>query len=71
MKIIIIIIIIIIIMPSRQALGSTQPPIQWVPRSFSPEIKRQGCEAHHSPPTNPGIKKTWIYTSSPPYVFMA
>jgi hypothetical protein len=25
----------------------------------------------HSPPTSTEIKKTWIYTSIPPYVFMA
>jgi hypothetical protein len=31
---------------SRPALGSTQPPIKWVPG-----VKRQGREADHSPPT--------------------
>jgi hypothetical protein len=29
------------------------------------------CEADHSPPTDVGVKNTWIYTSTPPYVFMA
>jgi hypothetical protein len=51
---------------SRPALGSTQPPIKWVPG-----IKRQGREADHSPPTSAEVKKLWIYTSTSPYVFMA
>jgi hypothetical protein len=55
---------------SRPALGSIQPPIKWVPGLF-PGIKRQGREADHSPPTTAEIKKMWIYTSTPPYVFMA
>jgi hypothetical protein len=25
----------------------------------------------HSPPTSAEVKNTWIYTSTPPYVFMA
>jgi hypothetical protein len=28
-------------------------------------------EADHSTPTSAEVKKTWIYTSTPPYVFMA
>jgi hypothetical protein len=47
------------------------PTIQWVPEDLSPELKRPGREADHSPPTSAEIKKTWIYTSTPPYVFMA
>jgi hypothetical protein len=38
--------------------------------SFS-GVKRQGREADHSPPTITEVKKMWIYTSTPPYVFMA
>jgi hypothetical protein len=34
--------------------------------SFSP-----GREVEHSTPTGAEVKKTWIYTSIPPYVFMA
>jgi hypothetical protein len=34
-------------MTSTPALGSTQPPIQWVPG-----VKRPGREADHSPPTS-------------------
>jgi hypothetical protein len=30
-----------------------------------------GREADHSPPTSVTVKNTWIYTSTPPYVFMA
>jgi hypothetical protein len=36
---------------SRSALGSTQPPMQWVPGALSPEVKRLGREADHSPPS--------------------
>jgi hypothetical protein len=30
-----------------------------------------GHEADHSPPTSAEVKKIWIYTSTPPYAFMA
>jgi hypothetical protein len=30
---------------SRQALGFTQPPFQWVPGALSPGVKRQGSKA--------------------------
>jgi hypothetical protein len=43
-------------------LGSTLPPIQWVPAALSPGVKRQEREANHSPPTSAKIKKMWIYT---------
>jgi hypothetical protein len=55
----------------RPALGSSQPPIKWVPRALSPGVKRQGCQTDHSPPTSAEVKKIWTYTSTPPYVFMA
>jgi hypothetical protein len=51
---------------SRPALGSIQSRIQW-----APGVKRPGLEAHHSPPTSAEVKKTWIYTSTPAYVFVA
>jgi hypothetical protein len=38
---------------------------------LSPEIKRPGCEADHSPPTITEVEKIWIYISIPPYAFMA
>jgi hypothetical protein len=62
------------------------PNIQWYSKSsneFNFDIhtigtgassegaKRPGREADHSPPTSGGVKKTWIYTSTTPYVFMA
>jgi hypothetical protein len=55
---------------SRPALGSTQPPIQWVPGTLSPGVKRQGREGDHSLPANAEVKKMRIYTSTPPYAFM-
>jgi hypothetical protein len=34
-------------------------------------IDRIKCVADHSAPSSAEVKKTWIYTSTPPYVFMA
>jgi hypothetical protein len=56
---------------SRSALGPTQPPIQRVPGALSPGVKRHGREADYSPPASVEGKKTWIYTSTAPYTFMA
>jgi hypothetical protein len=53
---------------TRQALGSTQPPIQWVPGAFPPWAKRPGREADHSPPASAEVK---VYTSIPIYAFIA
>jgi hypothetical protein len=36
-----------------------------------PGVKRPVREADHSPPTSAEVKKMWIYTSTPPYAFMA
>jgi hypothetical protein len=36
-----------------------------------PGVKRPGREADHSPPASAEAKKMWIYTSIPPYAFMA
>jgi hypothetical protein len=41
---------------SRPALGSTQPPIEWAPRTVSPGVTRQGCEVDHSRPFGAEIK---------------
>jgi hypothetical protein len=35
------------------------------------KVKRQGREADNSPPTSVKIKKTRVYTATPPYVFKA
>jgi hypothetical protein len=51
---------------SRPALGSTQPPIQWVLGALFPGVKRQDREADHSPPDSADVMKMWIYTSTPP-----
>jgi hypothetical protein len=40
-------------------------------RVLSPGVKRPGGEADHSSPTSAEVNKTWIYTSTPPYAFMA
>jgi hypothetical protein len=56
---------------SRQALEPTQPHIQRLPEALSPGTERPRDEAHQSPPTSTEIKKTWIYTSTPTYAFMA
>jgi hypothetical protein len=59
-------------MSSRQVLRPTQPaPIQWVLGAPSSGVKRQGHEADHSPPASAKVKKIWIYTSIPPYAFIA
>jgi hypothetical protein len=58
-------------MSSRPAVGPTNPPIQWVPGSLSPGVKRPGDETDNSTSTNAAVKKTWFYTSTPPYAFMA
>jgi hypothetical protein len=39
--------------------------------SFPRGVKRQEHEADHSPPASAEVKKMWIYTSTPPYAFMA
>jgi hypothetical protein len=39
--------------------------------ALSPGVKRSGREADHSTPTSAEVKKTWVYTSTPPYAFMA
>jgi hypothetical protein len=53
------------------ALRSTQPPVQWVSGTISSEVKWSGREADHPSPTNADVKKTSVYTSTPPYAFKA
>jgi hypothetical protein len=38
-------------------------------RNFSTGVKRPVRETDHSPPSSAEVKKSWIYTSTPPYVF--
>jgi hypothetical protein len=42
------------------ALGSTHPPIRWMPG-----VKRPGRETDHSPPSSAEVKNAWSYTSTP------
>jgi hypothetical protein len=49
----------------KAALGSTQPPIQWIPVAPSLGVKRPGREADHSPPSSAEVKNAWSYTSIP------
>jgi hypothetical protein len=50
---------------SREALGCSQPPIQWVPGDISQGIKRKGREADHSPPTSAEVKNDGTIPSLP------
>jgi len=52
-------------------LGPTLPPIQWVPRALSLGVKRPGSATDHSSPSSAEVKKSWSYTSTPQYAFMA
>jgi hypothetical protein len=55
---------------SKAALGPIQPPTQWVQGALSQGVKRPRREADRSPPTTAEVKKTWVYASTPSYVFM-
>jgi hypothetical protein len=55
--------------PDRPRFHPTSYPV--VPGALSPRVKRPRREADHLPPTSAEVKKTWMYTSNPPYVFMA
>jgi len=51
---------------SRPALGSTQPPIQWIQGALSLWVKWPGHKADHSPQPNNKVRNAWNYTSTPP-----
>jgi hypothetical protein len=40
-------------------------------RALSLEVKQQGHEADHSPPSFTEVKNVWSYSSNPPGLFMA
>jgi hypothetical protein len=45
-------------MTSRLALGPTQPPSLWILGADSPEVKQQGLETDHSPPSSAEVKNS-------------
>jgi hypothetical protein len=53
---------------SREALGSTQPPTEWVPGSgsLSLGVKRPEREADNSHPSSYEVTNVWSYTCTPP-----
>jgi hypothetical protein len=51
---------------TRTALGTIQPPIQWVLGALSLVVKQLGHEVDHSPPSSAEVKNAWSYTSTPP-----
>jgi hypothetical protein len=55
----------------RPALEPTYPPMQWVPGTLSPWVKRPRCEAGHSPPSGAQVKNGVAIPPLPQYVFMA
>jgi hypothetical protein len=63
--------IFLLSMSFRPVVGPTQPSIQWIPGTVSPVVKRPGHEADHSSLRSAKVNNTWIYTSTPPNVFMA
>jgi hypothetical protein len=57
--------------PPRQALGLTQPPVQWVPGLF-PGTKRQGRGVDHAPLSSAEVKEGLeLYLNSPHWTSMA
>jgi hypothetical protein len=57
---------------SIPTLGSTWPPMQKIPGTLSPGGKaKRGLKLTNNQLVPSPVKKTWIYTSAPPYVFMA
>jgi hypothetical protein len=53
---------------SRQALGSTQPPIQWVQGALSLGVKRPGHEDDHSPLFSAEVKNGRAIPPLPQYL---
>jgi hypothetical protein len=50
---------------SRPALGTTQPPVQWVPGVLSPGVKRGlGRDADNAPPSSAEVENEELYLLS-------
>jgi hypothetical protein len=57
---------------SRIFSSPRRPDRLWGPPNLlSNGYRGLGREADHSPATSAEVKKTWVYTSTPPYAFMA
>jgi hypothetical protein len=56
---------------SSASVANKKFPIQWVPDTVSPGVKRTGREADHSPPSSVDVKDSAAMSPLPPYVFMA
>jgi hypothetical protein len=50
---------------SRPVLGSTQPPIEWVPEILCLGVKWLGLESDSSLPSSAEVKNVWSYTDTP------
>jgi hypothetical protein len=64
-----------VLVGARIFTSPCRPDQLWGPSSFpsngNREVKRPGREADFSPRNSADVKKTWVYTSTPLYVFMA
>jgi hypothetical protein len=56
--------IILLTTASGPALGSTQPPVQWVPGDLSYGVKRPGREPDHWPPSCAKVKNARNFIST-------
>jgi hypothetical protein len=53
--------IFIFSLASRQTVGRTQPPIQWVPGAIPLGVKQSARETNHSPPSNVEVFMVWCW----------
>jgi hypothetical protein len=60
--------IFLFITPSRQVLGPTQPPIQWVPGALSPGAKRPMRQVDHSSRCKAEVYNAWSYAPTPSHM---
>jgi hypothetical protein len=55
---------------SRPALGTTRPPIQWVPGALTLGVKQPERETDQSPPSNAEVKMRGAIPLLPQYICM-